>query len=165
VTLAVADLLAEPHARAPAGASIALEGYRVDARLPTSADLATLRDCVEIETGARRLLQRCTLLALHEGEPVEVDDLPEHVLAALDAALAAADPGGDTTLAVACPACGAENRPLFDIPTILWSEIQQLARNTMLDVHELARAYGWDERAVLSLSPARRRFYLEAVGT
>jgi hypothetical protein len=29
-------------------------------------------------------------------------------------------------------------------------------------VHALASVYGWSEKEILSLSPARRQFYLEA---
>jgi len=32
------------------------------------------------------------------------------------------------------------------------------------DVHTLARAYGWRERDILTLSPTRRQFYLNMVG-
>ena len=37
------------------------------------------------------------------------------------------------------------------------------AKRLLMDVHLLARAYGWSEAEVLALSPARRRFYLEMV--
>jgi hypothetical protein len=30
----------------------------------------------------------------------------------------------------------------------------------MLDIHDLARAYGWSEQTILALSPARRRRYV-----
>jgi hypothetical protein len=32
----------------------------------------------------------------------------------------------------------------------------------MIEVHELASAYGWAERDILEMSPHRRHFYLEA---
>jgi len=31
-------------------------------------------------------------------------------------------------------------------------------------VHMLASAYGWSEQAILGLSPARRRLYMEMLG-
>jgi hypothetical protein len=33
----------------------------------------------------------------------------------------------------------------------------------LLEVHQLARAYGWSERETLALTPRRRRRYLELV--
>jgi hypothetical protein len=162
-TLSVASLLpGEAPAAAPA-ISIELEGCRVDARLPTAGDLAALRDARDLADGVSRLLRRCVLRAERDGRALRSDELDPRIYAALDEAFAAADPGGDLTLSLTCPACGAANRPLFDAPSLLWRETEQLAHDALLDVHELARAYGWPEAEILALSPARRAFYLEAV--
>ena len=37
------------------------------------------------------------------------------------------------------------------------------ARRLLLDVHQLASAYGWSEMEILSLSATRRNAYLEMV--
>jgi hypothetical protein len=46
----------------------------------------------------------------------------------------------------------------------LWTEISVAAQRLLIDVHALARAYGWDQDDILGMSSARRRFYLEVVG-
>jgi hypothetical protein len=163
VTLSVADLLPEERHAVHSSASIEVDGIRIEMRVPTAADVASLRETCDLETGVAELLRRCTHSAERDGRAVPVGELDPHVREALDAALSAADPGGDITLGVVCPACEAPNRPIFDCPSFLWRELQQLARDALRDVHELARAYGWSESQILGLSPVRRRFYLEAI--
>ncbi len=65
---------------------------------------------------------------------------------------------------VTCDGCGARSASPFDIATFFWRELSARAQQILLDVHELARAYGWRESDVLSLSPSRRRRYLELLG-
>jgi len=43
------------------------------------------------------------------------------------------------------------------------AEARDWAQRILADVNVLARAYGWSEREILSLSPTRRRHYLELV--
>ena len=163
LTLSVAELLAEDTLVTPTSTSVELDGCRMELRVPTAGDLAALRDVRDIEEGIARLLQRCVLGAERDGCPIGIDELAPREYEALDEALAAADPGGDTTLDLLCATCGSSNARIFDIPSFLWHETQQLARDALLDVHEIARAYGWPEADILALSPARRGFYLEAI--
>lgn len=53
----------------------------------------------------------------------------------------------------------------FDIGAYLWEEVDAWADRTLRDVHLLAASYGWSERDILDLSPARRGRYLELAGT
>jgi hypothetical protein len=48
--------------------------------------------------------------------------------------------------------------------SLLWDDVQAYARGLLGQVHALARAYGWTEHEVLSLSPRRRAAYLEMTG-
>jgi hypothetical protein len=63
-----------------------------------------------------------------------------------------------------CDHCNKRSSSVFDIRAFFWRELSARAQQIVLDVHDLARAYGWRESDVLSLSPARRRRYLELVG-
>jgi hypothetical protein len=65
---------------------------------------------------------------------------------------------------VICPSCGCSWQTIFDIVSYLWTEVTVVAQRVLVDVHELARAYGWPETEILSMSAARRQFYLEMVG-
>lgn len=60
-----------------------------------------------------------------------------------------------------CPACPARCPLDLDIARFLLREIAAAARRLMREIHELASAYGWSERAIAAMSPARRAAYLE----
>jgi hypothetical protein len=163
VTLSVTDLLADNRIDVPTSTFIELDGWRIAFRVPTAEDLASLRLVTDPREALSRLMQRCVIEADRDGIATDIDAIEPAVAEALNEALAAADPGGETVLAVVCPACGAPNRAIFDSPSFVWSETQVLARSTLLEVHDLASAYGWSEPEILALRPARRRFYLEAI--
>jgi hypothetical protein len=108
------------------------------------------------------LVQRCVLES-RQAEEVAVTDLPESVVAALVARMAACDPQAEVNLTFTCPECAHEWGALFDIVTFLWAKISAQARRLLGEVHTLARAYGWAEAEILALSPARRHAYLAMV--
>lgn len=131
--------------------SVDVRGARY--RLPTSADLAALVDGVPPSDASAELVRRCAL-----GESSADPD-------AVVAAWAAADPFLDVALRLACPDCGQEWSEPFDIVSYLWSELDSWCRRTLLEVHDLARAYGWSEAEVLAMSAWRRQCYLGLVGS
>jgi hypothetical protein len=51
------------------------------------------------------------------------------------------------------------------VAAFVWEEIEACAARLLDDVHVLARAYGWSERAILALPEMRRAAYLERVAT
>ena len=64
----------------------------------------------------------------------------------------------------ACASCGHRHEVAFDIASFFWGEIDAWASRTFLDVHALAKAYGWREAEILAMSPRRRQHYLDLVG-
>jgi hypothetical protein len=124
-------------------------------RLPTCADLVAIAGEPDVATARERLLRRCL------ADPVDASE-PEDV-AALVRRMAEADAQADVELALVCPACGREWAADLDIAAFLWDEVRTRATRTLHDVHVLASAYGWSERAILELTPARRRAYLRFV--
>jgi hypothetical protein len=60
-----------------------------------------------------------------------------------------------------CAHCGARAALDFDVAGFVWREIQVAARRLMAEIHRLASAYGWSEKAVVRMSAARRAAYLE----
>jgi hypothetical protein len=60
-----------------------------------------------------------------------------------------------------CAHCGARAVLDFDVAGFVWREIQVAARRLMAEIHRLASAYGWSEKAVVRMSAARRAAYLE----
>ena len=137
--------------------------FEIDYRVPSSEDLL-LVDVDDDAAGAEQLLQRCVLRARRGGDELQAPTLPAPLAERVAAAMAADDPEADIRIALACPACGAAQERVFDIVSYLWSELDDWAQRLLADVHRLASAYGWSERDILALSPARRRLYLDMVG-
>ena len=77
--------------------------------------------------------------------------------------MAECDPQAEVLIDMECPDCGHRWQMLFDIAAFLWTEIAVAAKRLLREVHTLARAYGWREADILSLSAARRQFYIEMV--
>jgi hypothetical protein len=139
--------------------SAEIDGYRATFRLPTTRDLLALK---EVSTARGTLLTRCLIeVRTPNGEAVMVESLPEEVVPAIVARIAAADPQADIELRLACPTCDHRWPTVFDISSFLWMELHAWALRTLRDVHSLARSYGWREADVLALSPTRRQVYLE----
>jgi hypothetical protein len=141
------------------------EGWHVRFRSPNGLDLAALNGCADEAAARRRLLERCVLDAAHAGQPIAVGELPAAIIDSLASAMAQADPQADISLALTCPACGHQWDVDFDAGAFLWAELDAWAQRVLLDVHRLASAYGWSERDILALSPARRARYLAMVAT
>lgn len=152
--LSVEQLLAEARP-APQLVHVDASAQSFYFRVPTADDLASLRGIGDVEEGVTFLIERCL--------SSDREELSSASLAALDDVLAAADPAAEFLLTSVCAACGHKNEALLDIPSFFSKELQALAHDVLWDVHTLARAYGWDERAILQLAPLRRRFYLEAI--
>jgi hypothetical protein len=144
------------HTEAPALADAVIIGDR-QFRLPTSRDLARIASSTETVDPARALLNACLVAGDVAG------DWSEEEIAAAGEQLAAADPLAEVRLDFKCPACGEDFEENLDLASFLWLELQARAERLLLDVHLLARAYGWSEAEVLALSPVRRNFYLEMV--
>ncbi|MFJ3306444.1 hypothetical protein ACIPSA_25635 [Streptomyces sp. NPDC086549] len=149
------ELLAQNEAAAGDGdgATVRAGGRDVPVRMPTSADLAAVLDA-GVPDAEEALVRRCA----PPGAPAPaVGEVAE--------AWTAADPLIDPRVGLACPDCGLAWEEPFDIVGYLWAELDAWGRRTVLEVHELARAYGWTEAQTLALSPWRRQCYLGLVGT
>jgi len=130
-------------------------------RAPTSRDLAAIVDETDPHTAALQLLERC--LDVTAPAPAVADLTPERI-GAIEAGLEALDPAADLGLAVSCGTCGHSWVAGLDIGALLWEEICARVHAVLLEVHQLACAYGWSEPEILALSPQRRGAYLGLVG-
>jgi hypothetical protein len=124
-------------------------------RLPTSRDLAQVTQEPDPRRAAMRLLDICRV------EPGETQHWSDADLEAVGQEMALADPMAEVCIRLDCPACGHEWVEALDIVAFFWAEIEARAKRIVFEVHTLASAYGWSEREILSLSPARRALYLE----
>jgi hypothetical protein len=129
-------------------------------RRPTTDDLAAALVTAETATGSASDAARRTLIGrlLQDAAP---DEIGPDLEAAVERAIALADPGLDLGVNVSCPACEHAWEAWIDVPAFLWTEIAASARRIAGDVAGLAAAYGWRESDVLELTPWRRQLYLE----
>jgi hypothetical protein len=70
---------------------------------------------------------------------------------------------GPTLLSSACPHCGRAWSAFLDVASFVWREVETWAQRTLQEIHLLARAYGWREIDILTLTPTRRQAYLQMV--
>jgi hypothetical protein len=147
----------------PGEIALSIGEFKVTFRLPTSQDLIAME---QADPGGCRslLLDRCLLSARHGDASMNSGELPPDVAEDIVQRMVEADPLADIQLDLTCPSCEHHWHAVFDIVSFLWTEIEVWAWRMLRDVHTLARAYGWAERDILALSPARRQLYLEMVG-
>jgi hypothetical protein len=126
-----------------AGEPAAVASFRP--RRPTGDDLRAWR--------ARPPSDAELAATLGDGAPVEL-------AAEVEAALAAADPLVDARVESACPACGEALGLAVDLEAELLALARRRQDALVRDVAALAGAFGWSERDILALPPARRRRYL-----
>jgi hypothetical protein len=125
-------------------------------RLPTLADLVSVRSVEGEPAAILALVSRCCLETPPETWPQDlIDEVDEH--------FEAADPLGNLQLTFDCPGCRHTWQQAFNIAQYFWEEIDVRAKTILVQVHRLARAYGWSEKDVLAMNPARRRAYLELI--
>jgi len=146
-----------------AGLTVCGEGFAVELRLPDSRDLSACAAVDPAEAGSV-LLRRCVVSARCRGEPAAAQDLPPPLVAEAARRLSEADPQADMRFALACAGCGYQWQAPFDIVPFLWAELAAWAGRLLQEVHALASAYGWTERDILALGPARRWQYLRMLG-
>lgn len=121
-------------------------------RIPTGGDLEAVAALGNADRARAALLDRCV-------PDAAVDQLDDDIVAAVEAAMAHADPLAAVDLDLRCAGCGetvaAELDAAFEIA-------QRLSGGAGLlgEVHALALAYGWGERDILDLPRPRRTEYL-----
>ena len=155
-----ADALLGGSEVASAGLEVESEGYQVQFRPVATADLQAV---LQADQPRQELLRRCIVSCHRRGGAVALEELPAAVLDQVERCMQAADPLASVDLQLVCPDCEHVWEAAFDIVSQLWADVRIHARRLLREVHELASAYGWTEREILSLSQARRQEYLDLV--
>jgi hypothetical protein len=138
-----------------------IERWVIRLRLANTADVAAAAALSDLDDARSMLLTRCTEVTDAEDAAVSFGALPENARDQALAHLQAMHEAAELTVALACPACGAKDTVALDLSGFLWAEVRHAARLLLEEVHELAWAYGWNEEAILAMSPPRRQAYLE----
>ena len=170
--LHVRDLLVslpEPAIGAAKHGTVSVEAdgtrFHVSFRPPTVADVDSAASLApdDVDRAALMLLERCVTAAERDGRACAPADLPAAVRAAVDDAIAAADPQAEVQLVMRCPACGNDFTTLFDTAVFVLRELDMRATRTLHDVHLLAQHYHWSEAEILGMPARRRTQYIDLV--
>jgi hypothetical protein len=137
-------------------ATIEWQGRTLELHAPTADDLFDLSGADDLVGAARMLMARCAASETVAG-------LAEDELTRLGREIESLDPAAVISFALACPDCGHLWPAPVDVAEALWTEVRDAAERSLTEVDALARAYGWDEEQVMSLSPVRRAAYLQLV--
>jgi hypothetical protein len=146
-----------------ASVSVEADDFAAIVRAPGTQDLLDLPPDQPSEAFAAALFCRCVERATQHDRPVAPSALPPAIRAAAAAALSAQGMEGPAA-DLACGLCGHEWRAPLDIEGVLSRDIDAWALRQLDEVHRIAAAYHWSEHDILALPPARRRFYLQAIG-
>ena len=138
-----------------------LAGYNLRIRPVNTFDLLSIVHMKDVSQARDELLNRCILMAQYQGNDISFHQLPSALIESVEEKLEEMDPQADIRLALSCPSCSHKWDAPFDIVSFFWSEIDSWAHHILREVHALAEKYGWSESDILSLSPVRRRIYLE----
>jgi hypothetical protein len=144
--------------------SLRFDGFEIRFRLLRAGDLLEISASSDENSARDMLLEMCILDVRKDGSYTAWNDLPPEAVKAVEERMALADPGGVTLMDIRCPDCEQSWTEVFDIVSFLWREIDAWAKKTLREIHIIASAYGWSEDEILSLSPLRRRIYLEIMG-
>jgi hypothetical protein len=155
-------LLSDPWSQQPDVFRTTSGDWELTYRLVDSRDLAAVAPLGDGGAG-RALAKRCLLSARREGREVDSDELDASAWQALAAGVAKDDPQSEIEFTMNCPACRHAWPLTFDIATLFWHEVVNRAKLVLRDVAALAARYGWSEDEILTMSAARRAFYLEQV--
>ena len=146
----------EPHQE-----SLSQDGYKVKIRPLNSFDLAAAAGASSARQARVMLLDRCVSEAFYQDKAIEPETLPAEIEGRIAETALAADSRAEILLDLDCPDCQQQWQSVLDIGHVLWLEISARAQRLLMEVHVLARAYGWGEAEIFELSPIRRAAYLQ----
>lgn len=150
-----------PQGPPEAGFELEVEGFRMQLRLPNTADILAIEHLRDAENARRALFARCLESAERGGDRVLAEGIPSALIGQIAQAMHARDPQAESLHPLDCPLCGHHWEAAFEIGDYFWREVEAHARRLLREVDQLARAYGWREDEILGLSALRRRAYLE----
>jgi hypothetical protein len=135
--------------------------WNVTMRPANSRDLAAAACQTDARASRRVLLKRCVMVQPAEGDTDEAGYSFSSIEERAAEEFNALHQGAEILLTLPCAACGRIEKMDLDIGRFLWSEVRHAALALFRDVRDLASAYGWSERSILAMSPARRSVYVE----
>lgn len=158
LALSVEDVLAGASPP-PASWVIQANGRTVTLRALDSVDAAAAAAAGDAGAARAVLLDRAIADPTRRDGPIS-SGLPGAFAHVIAQSLLEHDTLAELLLEFECPGCGHGWTNVLDVAAFVTSELQARAQRLLLDIDQLARAYGWTEADVLALSEARRGAYV-----
>jgi hypothetical protein len=89
-----------------------------------------------------------------------MENLSEDAIAQLSATMSKLDPQAELILNTTCPVCCCEFSTELDFSHYFFDELHNRSRHIYREVHKLAFHYHWNENDIMTMTPTRRRLYL-----
>lgn len=131
---------------------------RLRVRVPTGADQEAIA-AVDEEAAALYILLQRLLSMVDPSRALDVAQLSDNDIAAIEARLEAMAPEIASRLKTYCPGCEAENQ----LPISPYAALQRPVGDLYTEIHRLANTYHWSERDILDLPRTRRQIYLQLI--
>lgn len=125
-------------------------------RVPTGNDLRAWHSQMLADHEQAAAMMVSTLRVAGEIQPGD----PERA----SRALAEADPLVSFSVTCSCPSCGVELEPAIDLEAAALQRLAVRQRALLREVLALASRFGWSEREIFEVPPARRAKYLQLIG-
>ncbi len=159
--LSLSDLI-EHQRRLVKGGPVAVRVANavLELKLPTGDDLRRWEAAPVDET---RMIRELVVDRDAGDRVLGQGEIPDAWRAAVDDAMASADPLVDFRLLSSCPDCGAETEIGFDLQRFALERLEQRQRRLLDEIHLIASAYHWSEAELVALTPVRRAQYLARI--
>jgi hypothetical protein len=158
VALSVEEAL-ESASPPPSSWVLQADGQTLTLRALDSGDAASAAAAADAEAARAILVDRAM------ADPARADNapsgvVPDAVAHAIGQSILEHDTFAELLIDFECPQCEHSWTNVLDVAAFVTSELQARAQRLLLDIDQLARAYGWTEADVLALSEARRGAYV-----
>lgn len=133
---------------------------------PNSRDLEAILPFIQMEdheAAAMELMQSCVVQYKEADVYVPVHNMPAALIENVSERIKEVDAHSEINCRLECPQCSHSWAEPFDIVSFLWQELEVKAQIILGEVQLLAKAFGWWEGDILSLSDVRRKHYIEAL--
>lgn len=107
--------------------------------------------------------EHALLVLCSGGEPDTANALEESSLEKLRSSVSASNADTEILCRIQCAECDELNSIDFDPAHFVWLTVRHRASALIADVHDIARAYGWTESSILTMTSARREVYLARI--
>jgi hypothetical protein len=141
------------------GYPLRFEGFNLMIRPATGADLEAIADEKSNLAQKELLVRLCVVFS----EPPLPEKLSYQLIAAVGAKLRGIDSLADTVFKLTCPVCNQPFEAPLDVEDFFFREMTARLYQLEREIHWIAFNYHWSEDAILSLTVAKRKRYIELI--